>query len=122
MARLNELLELQEYYTEKKNLELVGTIQTILTEGESLKKRQVYKTKKDRNHENVDSSSKDRNHENVDTSSELCDLSHLSQMMGRTESGKIVHFNAKDIQPGQMVDITIEHAYPHSLWGRVHGS
>lgn len=38
-------------------------------------------------------------------------------MTGRTESGKIVHFLGKNISPGEILDVKIERAYPHSLWG-----
>lgn len=41
----------------------------------------------------------------------------LPQMTGRTESGKIVHFLGKNISPGEILDVKIERAYPHSLWG-----
>lgn len=94
MARLNELLDLQENVTEEKNQALVGKITTVLVEGKSRKKRQG-------GGETTDSP---------------------SQMTGRTESGKIVHFRADNVQPGMILEIKIEHAYPHSLWGTVQGS
>lgn len=91
MERLNELLSLQEHYTEKSNLASVGKVESVLVEGRSMKKRQ--------------------------TEAEApCELK-LPQMTGRTESGKIVHFHADNTDPGELVNIHIEHAYPHSLWG-----
>lgn len=91
LSRLNELLALQEHYTEKKNQALIGTVEPVLVEGKSLKNR----------------------HEEGDNNS------HAAQMTGRTESGKIVHFYADNIAQGQIVDIYIEQAYPHSLWGSI---
>jgi len=87
--RLNELLKLQEYYTEKKNKKLIGKILEVLVEGKSNKKRDGF---------------------------ELV-LKNSEQMMGRTESNKIVHFPAKDVTIGDIIEIRIENAYPHSLWG-----
>ena len=93
MSRLNELLALQETFTEKHNQSLVGTVQAILVEGESLKKRHA------------------KSGETVSA----------SQMTGRTDSGKIVHFNATGVVPGEMVNINIVQAYSHSLWGTREG-
>ncbi|MBF0378708.1 MAG: tRNA (N6-isopentenyl adenosine(37)-C2)-methylthiotransferase MiaB [Desulfamplus sp.] len=92
MARLNELLSLQEYYTQKKNQALVGTVQAVLVEGKSLKNRHSDKLEIEANR---------------------------LQMTGRTESGKIVHFYADNINQGQIVGVYIENAYPHSLWGNL---
>ena len=97
MARLNELLALQEHYTEASNLAAVGSVQTVLVEGKSLKKRQM----------------RDMAGESNKT------MEDLPQMTGRTESGKIVHFYAEGIETGDMVKIKIEQGYPHSLWGSV---
>ncbi|MBI9090924.1 MAG: tRNA (N6-isopentenyl adenosine(37)-C2)-methylthiotransferase MiaB [Desulfobacterium sp.] len=93
MARLNELLEFQEKMTEQKNMALVGQCVRVLVEGKSQKKRHSSKASQ----------------------------SNLPQMTGRTESAKIVHFHGEDIHPGDILDIKIEHAYPHSLWGSVQG-
>ena len=40
-----------------------------------------------------------------------------TQMMGRTQSNKIVHFEADNAEPGMLIDVKIENAYAHSLWG-----
>ncbi|SMC59162.1 tRNA-i(6)A37 thiotransferase enzyme MiaB [Desulfocicer vacuolatum DSM 3385] len=93
MARLNELLALQESFTEKKNNALVGTVQRVLVEGESLKKRHTEPG------------------ENITE----------PQMTGRTDTGKIVHFSAAGVVPGDLVNIKIAHAYSHSLWGTCAG-
>ena len=87
--RLNNLLELQEYYTEKNNKELVGKILDVLVEGKSGKKRDGF-----------DHAAK-----------------NMEQMVGRTQSNKIVHFPSKDVIIGDIIKIRIENAYPHSLWG-----
>ncbi|MBU0464195.1 MAG: tRNA (N6-isopentenyl adenosine(37)-C2)-methylthiotransferase MiaB [Proteobacteria bacterium] len=87
--RLNNLLELQEDYTEKKNKEQIGKILDVLVEGKSGKKRDGF----------------DHAAMNVE------------QMVGRTESNKIVHFPSKDVIIGDIIKIRIENAYPHSLWG-----
>ncbi|MEA1968283.1 MAG: tRNA (N6-isopentenyl adenosine(37)-C2)-methylthiotransferase MiaB [Thermodesulfobacteriota bacterium] len=91
MARLNKLIHLQEVFTKKKNQACVGNIEHVLVEGESRKKR-------------------NRTEENKE---------QFPQMTGRTESGKIVHFCEKDVRPGEILDIKIENAYAHSLWGKV---
>ncbi len=91
ISRLNELLQLQEYYTEKKNMAIVGKIEPVMVEGKSMKRRH---------------SQEDRNNA-------------IPQMTGRTDSGKIVHFHGENINPGDIVNIEIKEAYPHSLWGRL---
>ncbi|MBF0201100.1 MAG: tRNA (N6-isopentenyl adenosine(37)-C2)-methylthiotransferase MiaB [Desulfamplus sp.] len=90
MARLNELLDLQESITRELNEGRVGEVETILVEGKSLRKRDGSK-----------------------------DEEKLPQMTGRTETGKIVHFHGENIKPGNMVKIKITNAYPHSLWGNL---
>ncbi len=92
MARLNLLLELQESYTKKKNKAMVGSMEYVMVEGQSLKKRHYLKGKGDNN---------------------------IPQMTGRTDSGKIVHFRGKNITPGDIISIRIKNAYPHSLWGEI---
>ncbi len=87
--RLNNLLELQEDYTEKKNKEQIGKILDVLVEGKSGKKRDGF-----------DHAAK-----------------NMEQMVGRTEANKIVHFPSKDVIIGDIIKIKIENAYPHSLWG-----
>jgi len=93
MARLNELLALQESFTEQTNNALVGSVQAVLVQGESLKKRHAEPG------------------ENITA----------PQMTGRTDTGKIVHFSATGVVPGDMVNIKIAHAYSHSLWGTCAG-
>ncbi|WP_022668365.1 tRNA (N6-isopentenyl adenosine(37)-C2)-methylthiotransferase MiaB [Desulfospira joergensenii] len=87
--RLNQLLELQETLTEKKNRAEIGQTLGVLVEGFSAKERDGF----------VKPSAKTR------------------QMTGRTESNKIVHFASDGIKIGDLVDIKIEKTYPHSLWG-----
>ena len=87
--RLNRLLAFQETVTEKKNQALTGKTLSILVEGESNKKRDGFDPGPD----------------------------NLKQMYGRTESNKIVHFPSDHVKIGDMVEVTITHAYPHSLWG-----
>jgi tRNA-2-methylthio-N6-dimethylallyladenosine synthase len=92
--RLNRLLELQEYYTEKKNKKQIGKILDVLVEGKSEKKRDGF------------------DHA----------LKNMEQMVGRAESNKIVHFPSKDVIIGDIIKIRIENAYPHSLWGHPLGA
>ena len=91
LRRLNELLEFQETVTEARNRELIGRVVPVLGEGESRKKR---------------------------AGLEETDPDGI-QMTGRTETSKIVHFCAGDARPGEIVNIKVEQAYPHSLWGCV---
>ncbi|MBF0229241.1 MAG: tRNA (N6-isopentenyl adenosine(37)-C2)-methylthiotransferase MiaB [Desulfamplus sp.] len=120
MVRLNELLALQEYYTQKKNQALVGTVQAVLVEGKSLKSRHIEEHTEADKKEN-DSCEISKQSDKISTSHSIIQNHNLklSQMTGRTESGKIVHFYADNINQGQIVDVYIENAYPHSLWGRL---
>lgn len=87
--RLRQLLKLQEQHTEKKNTALIGKTLAVLVEGKSLKKRDGFeKTGK-----------------------------NMEQMEGRSESNKIVHFPSEHANMGDIVNIRIENAYAHSLWG-----
>ncbi len=95
--RLQILLELQETYTKKKNEALIGSIQPIIAEGFS--KRQ--------------------------SSGSLDKPNQAAQWTGRTSTNKIVNFyhndipgNCGDIFPGKLVQVKIEKAYSHSLWGK----
>jgi tRNA-2-methylthio-N6-dimethylallyladenosine synthase len=92
--RLNQLLELQEFYTQKKNKALIGKSIEVLVEGESLKKREDFEKTSDK----------------------------MKQMTGRSASNKIVHFPLENISIGDLVTIRIENAYPHSLWGLPSGA
>ncbi|NOX33854.1 MAG: tRNA (N6-isopentenyl adenosine(37)-C2)-methylthiotransferase MiaB [Deltaproteobacteria bacterium] len=94
LVRLNRLLELQEYYTEKKNKEQVGKTLEILVEGKSCKKR-----------------------DGLEQS-----FQNMEQMAGRTQSNKIVHFPSEHARIGDIIKIRIENAYPHSLWGHPLGA
>jgi len=98
--RLQTVLDLQETFTKKKNQALVGTWLPILAEGFS--KRQ---------------SSGNRNHPH-----------QAVQWTGRTSTNKIVNFylngdpeSCDGMSPGQLVDVKIEKAYSHSLWGKLAG-
>ncbi len=93
MDRLNQLLALQEIYTEKKNNALVGRQVEVLVEGESLKPREGF----------------------IKTSP------GMKQMTGRSASNKVVHFPSELSSMGNLVTIEIENAYTHSLWGRALG-
>jgi tRNA-2-methylthio-N6-dimethylallyladenosine synthase len=95
--RLQILLDLQDTFTKKKNQALVGTCLPILAEGFS--KRQ---------------SSGNLNHPH-----------QAVQWTGRTSTNKIVNFYQDDnpescdgLSPGELVDVKIEKAYSHSLWGK----
>lgn len=95
--RLQILLEMQETYTKKKNEGLIGSIQTIIAEGFS--KRQ--------------------------SAASLDEPNPAAQWSGRTATNKIVNFyhqaisgNGGDIFPGKLVQVKIEKAYAHSLWGK----
>jgi len=87
--RLNQLLELQETYTQKKNKALIGKTIKVLVEGKSNKIRDGFDPGPNK----------------------------LEQMSGRTESNKIVHFPSDHAKIGDIITIEISHAYPHSLWG-----
>ena len=96
--RLQVLLDLQDTFTQKKNQALVGTCLAILAEGFS--KRQ---------------SSGNLNHPH-----------QAVQWTGRTSTNKIVNFyhddnpeSCDDLAPGELVDVKIEKAYSHSLWGKL---
>ena len=95
--RLQILLDLQETYTRKKNEALIGSIQTIIAEGVS--KRQ--------------------------SAGSFDNPNHWVQWTGRTTTNKIVNFLLDEtpggsgaIFPGKPVDVKIEKAYAHSLWGK----
>ncbi len=94
--RLIELLDLQEHFTRKRNESLVGSTELTLVEGKS--KKQSWK----------DAQMK----------------SQYIQWTGRTSTNKIINFSQGDdciacdeIIKGRMVNIKIEKALSHSLWG-----
>jgi tRNA-2-methylthio-N6-dimethylallyladenosine synthase len=94
--RLQQVLALQEEITLKKNRDLTGSIQQVLVEG--LSKKQKRKEK-----------------QNPDI-----------QWTGRTQGNIVVNFSLNShgditldqILTGRIVDVRIEEAYPHSLWGK----
>ena len=94
--RLEKVLDLQDRYTIKKNKALEGSVQSILVEGLSRKQKQADRTNR---------------HPDI-------------QWTGRTSTNKIVNFNRNtgDIAPGQMVNVRILKAFPHSLWGEPVGA
>ena len=96
MVRLQKVLALQEEITLKKNRALTGSIQQVLVEGLS---------KKQKGKENQNP--------------------HI-QWTGRTQGNIVVNFSLNSnrddtfdqILTGRIVDVRIEEAYPHSLWGK----
>jgi tRNA-2-methylthio-N6-dimethylallyladenosine synthase len=95
--RLQILLDLQEKYTKIKNQLLVGSTQPILVEGISKKH----------------------------SSGILDGVRSTVQWTGRTSTNKIVNFyhgansqSGAGIFPGKIVQVRIEKAYAHSLWGK----
>jgi tRNA-2-methylthio-N6-dimethylallyladenosine synthase len=95
--RLQILLDLQETFTRKKHQALVGTCLPILAEGFSKKQS---------------AGNLDQPHQAV-------------QWTGRTSTNKIVNFfqdgnpaDRDDMSAGQLIDVIIEKAYSHSLWGK----
>lgn len=100
-ARLQAVLACQEAFTHEKNQALVGSIQKVLVEGRS-------KSVLDEH-----------------APATLEDRTIGEQWSGRTGSNKIVHFVAqptndapKQRLTGHTVEIMIERAMSHSLWGR----
>jgi tRNA-2-methylthio-N6-dimethylallyladenosine synthase len=93
--RLHALLQLQESFTYKKNAALVGSVQEILAEGVSKKQ----------------------------TGGFAADRSAV-QWTGRTPCNKIVNFHVGGgsatlgtASAGTLVQVRIEKALAHSLWG-----
>ena len=90
--RLREVLEVQEQITRRLNQQRVGRVETVLVEGTSRR--------------------------NAAAGSGV-------QWTGRTSENRIVHFiqeegaGAAAPQPGALLDVFIESAFAHSLWGRV---
>ena len=95
--RLQQVLELQNNYTTKKNRALEGSIQLILVEGLSKKQRRA----------NIQVRNQD------------------IQWTGRTSTNKIINFFQSDdvasrdmITKGQQINVRIVKAFSHSLWGK----
>jgi tRNA-2-methylthio-N6-dimethylallyladenosine synthase len=96
-ARLQQVLDLQDYFTTQKNKALEGSTQSILVEGLSKKQSKI---------------DIQNRHQNV-------------QWTGRTSSNKIVNFlrdndamASNEIATGQMVNVRILKAFSHSLRGQ----
>jgi tRNA-2-methylthio-N6-dimethylallyladenosine synthase len=99
--RLQSVLMCQEEITRRKNQQLVGTIQTILVDGQP----------------------KPVHGDAGGLASQI--RTHSVQWTGRTTTNKIVHFTPENgnsarnqMLTGCMMDIMIEKALPHCLWGR----
>ena len=97
--RLQVLLDLQENINARKNASLIGSVQSVLVEGLSKKQSKA-------------SPIFDGKPETV-------------QWSGRTSGNKIVNFVSEnlprpdiEINIGTMIDVRIERAFSHSLWGR----
>lgn len=100
-ARLQAVLSCQEQFTLQKNQALVGNVQKVLVEGLS------------------------KTVPGERTNAVREDFSIGNQWSGRTGTNKIVHFSAvpsteapNQRLTGHTVEIMIERAMPHSLWGR----
>ena len=96
-ARLQQVLDLQDYFTTQKNKALQGSNQSILVEGLSKKQSKI------------------------DIQNRYQDV----QWTGRTSSNKIVNFlrdndaiTCNEIATGQMVNVRIVKAFSHSLRGQ----
>ncbi len=87
--RLNQLLQFQETISLKKNQETVGQVVDVLIEGKSA-----------------------RGHDGFASRFPGC-----VQMKGRTQANQVVHFPMSSPEVGELVQIKIEDAYSHSLWG-----
>lgn len=95
--RLQILLELQEAINADRNRRLIGTVQAVLAEGPAKRKPPGTLSSQDPN----------------------------PQWSGRTSGNKIVSFPAGfesclgcEAHPGEMMNIRIESAFSHSLWGK----
>ncbi len=96
--RLQQVLDLQDNYTTKKNKALEGSNQFILVEGLSKK------------------------YSKIDKRNRFQDV----QWTGRTSTNKIINFfqGDKALYPnltGQLVNVRIVKAFSHSLWGKLVG-
>jgi tRNA-2-methylthio-N6-dimethylallyladenosine synthase len=98
--RLQEVLDLQDQITTRKNKTLKDSIQSVLVEGFSKKQNQI----------NIPKSSQN------------------AQWTGRTSTNKIVNFYSNDDTDfcnknvmGQLVNVRILKTFSHSLWGETNG-
>ncbi|MFC1515753.1 tRNA (N6-isopentenyl adenosine(37)-C2)-methylthiotransferase MiaB [Thermodesulfobacteriota bacterium] len=95
--RLQKLLNLQKQYTVRSNRALIGSTERVLVDGTSKKQ----------------------------SGGDLPGSDSDVQWTGRTTTNKIVNFHPNNnsdacekIVTGKLVDIRIEKAFPHSLWGK----
>jgi tRNA-2-methylthio-N6-dimethylallyladenosine synthase len=98
--RLQEVLDLQDQITTRKNKTLKDSIQSVLVEGLSKKQNQINTPKSSQN----------------------------AQWTGRTSTNKIVNFYSNDDTDfcnknvmGQLVNVRILKTFSHSLWGETNG-
>jgi tRNA-2-methylthio-N6-dimethylallyladenosine synthase len=98
--RLQQVLDLQDQFTTRKNKTLKDSIQSVLVEGFSKKQNQINKQNSSQN----------------------------AQWTGRTSTNKIVNFyNSNDTGfsienvMGRLVDVKILQTFSHSLWGETNG-
>ena len=94
--RLQQVLQLQDHYTTKKNKALEGSIQLVLVEGLSKKQSRKAVPEEDQD----------------------------IQWTGRTTTNKAVNFFQRDDAPhcgkitsGREIQVRITKAFSHSLWG-----
>ena len=99
--RLQQVLDLQDQFTTRKNKTLKGSIQSVLVEGFSKKQNQL----------NKQNSNQD------------------AQWTGRTSTNKIVNFSNNDNTDfcdenvmGRLVNVRILQAFSHSLWGKINSN
>ena len=98
--RLQQVLDLQDQFTTRKNKTLKDSIQLVLVEGFSKKQNQINKQ----------------------------NISQDVQWTGRTSTNKIVNFyNSDDTDSctknvmGRLVNVRILQTFSHSLWGETNG-
>ncbi|MEM6363084.1 MAG: tRNA (N6-isopentenyl adenosine(37)-C2)-methylthiotransferase MiaB [Planctomycetota bacterium] len=93
VARNNELLAVQDRISKEDNQNLVGSTVQVLVEGPSKKASQAALADDDEH--------------------------AVLQMIGRTHCDRIVVFDGKRRQAGQLLDIHVDQALTHTLIGRV---
>lgn len=98
--RLQTVLACQEAFTGQKHQALIGTVQSVLVDGPS-------------------------KHLSQQADDGASPFAALAQWAGRTPANKIVHFvdgagsaAGKQVLTGRTLEIMIERAMSHSLWGR----
>ena len=99
--RLQNVLTCQEAITQRRNAALVGTVQQVLVDGPS------------------------KNQGSAGNGGSPSPGNIPAQWAGRTTANKIVHFPAdghgmpNQVLTGRLINIMIEKAMPHCLWGRI---